>query len=61
MANRSTKKTDLLKEDVASMIRDTMQDYDRPTIAEDLAADIIVVVRERVLREIQSYARKNIR
>jgi hypothetical protein len=29
--------------------------------AEELAHDIIVVVRERTLREIESYARENIR
>lgn len=45
----------LLQEDVTAMIADN--DTDSPT----LAHDIIVVVRERVLREIQSYARENIR
>lgn len=53
---------DLLQEDVAAMIRDRVSSHDRPeTIADELAHDIIVVVRERVLRQIESYARENIR
>lgn len=51
----------LLCKDVASMIRDTRQDYDAPDSPEQLAHDVIVIVRERVLREIESYARQSIR
>jgi len=50
----------LLQEDVAQMIRDREKHY---TPAEDmeLARDIIVVVRERILREISSLVRENLR
>lgn len=51
----------LLREDVAAMIRDTRQDYDRPESAEELAKDIITMVRERTLREIQNYTRNNLK
>lgn len=67
--NRSTRRSrrndadSLLKNDVAAMIRDA-----RETGAvgvgvgdEELAHDIVTVVRERVLREIESLARENIR
>ena len=49
----------LLQADVAAMIGDAelLDKGDR----ERLAHDIIVVVRERVLRELASYARENIR
>lgn len=56
---RSTRKTNqanLLREDVASMLRDRGEDS-----ADSLAQDVIVVVRERVLAELSSYARENIR
>ena len=46
----------ILQEDVAAMILDRGADS-----ATDLARDIITVVRERVLQEIGTYARQNIR
>lgn len=58
---RRASQSNLLQADVAAMIRDTAQEYDRPGSAEELAHDIIVVVRERVLREIGTYARENVR
>jgi hypothetical protein len=51
--------SDLLLKDVAAMISETERVIGRE--AEELAHDIIVVVRERTLREIESYARENIR
>jgi hypothetical protein len=51
------RRADLLKDDVAAMIRES-----RGVIHEgELAANIITVVRERVLQEVQTYARENIR
>lgn len=49
----------ILRDDVASMIgdADTLYEDDR----RQLAHEIITVVRERVLREIESYARENVR
>lgn len=44
------------------MIREHPNDLSYGTEAsEELAHDIIVVVRERVLQEIESYARENVR
>lgn len=58
---RKTTEDAMLRKDVANMIRDTAQEYDAPDSPEELAHDIIVVVRERVLREIETYARENVR
>lgn len=56
---RRTHDDRLLQQDVAAMISETDRVVGRE--AEELAHDIIVVVRERVLREIAGYARENIR
>jgi hypothetical protein len=55
-------KSRLLCDDVAAMIRETERRWpsDSGTIY-GLAQDVIVVVRERVLQEIESYARENVR
>lgn len=51
----------MLQEDVAAMIRDGLKcDCDQVPSGE-LAWAVITVIRERVLREIESYARENIR
>jgi hypothetical protein len=49
----------LLQGDVAAMISESERIIGRE--AEELAHDIIVVVRERVLTELSTYARENIR
>lgn len=52
----------LLRQDVAAMIREYPNEVSADQeAAEELAGDIVTVVRERVLREIESYARENIR
>lgn len=51
----------LLREDVASMITDWALDHPDKVSAAEVAKDIVTVVRERVLQEIESYARQNIR
>lgn len=52
----------LLQRDVAAMLRDYPDDLSYGTEASmELAHDLIVVIRERVLRELESYARENIR
>jgi hypothetical protein len=57
---RKASESRMLQEDVAAMVNDhKMGRRDGSTL--DLAHDIIVVVRERVLRELESYARENIR
>lgn len=56
---RPGQRVDLLQEDVAAMISESQRIIGRE--AEELAHDIIVVVRERVLRQLASYARENIR
>lgn len=59
---RSTRKalqSKLLQDDVSAMISDSRRIIGRE--ADELARDIIVVVRERVLAELSSYARENIR
>jgi hypothetical protein len=53
------KGSDLLQHDVAAMIGDADTLY--PEDREELARQIIVVVRERVLMEIESYARTHVR
>jgi len=54
----------MLKEDVGQLVREYVMRPPGPINSvkhtEELAHDIIVVVRERVLREIESYARENI-
>lgn len=53
---------DLLNQDVAAMIQERVNSLPvRNDAAEELAGDIIVVVRERVLRDIASYSRENTR
>lgn len=59
MAAKTKKPTNFLREDVARMIAEDLDVM--PHMLDNLADAIIVVVRERVLREIQSYARQNIR
>lgn len=49
----------LLQRDVAAMITETGRFLEHES--DELARDIIVVVRERVLKEIESYAREQIR
>lgn len=60
---RRATESDLLAKDVAAMIRDNRDNIGGwvSTSDEELARDIIVVVRERVLRELETYARENIR
>lgn len=60
---RTRARRDLLKEDVTEMIRERFATATpiRKDAAEELAHDLIVVIRERFLREIESYARENIR
>jgi hypothetical protein len=48
-----------LRDDVAAMIEDHEILDDGSTLA--LAQQIVTVVRERVLQEVQSYARENVR
>jgi len=56
---RRASESDLLQKDVAAMISESERIIGLE--ADELAHDIIVVVRERVLREIESYARENVR
>ncbi len=56
---RKATESDLLRNDVSAMISETGRVIGRE--ADELAHDIIVVVRERVLRELEAYARENIR
>jgi hypothetical protein len=54
----------MLQEDIAALIRDAVvSPYHQPSKEDalDLAQQITTMVRERVLREIESYARENIR
>jgi len=55
----------LLQEDVAAMILDstdaTCTTEEQARAMRVLAKDVITVVRERVLREVQQYARENVR
>lgn len=46
----------MLEEDVAAMITDTKRGYNSDT-PQELAHDIVTVVRERVLQEIESVTR----
>lgn len=57
--SRRADKGKVLQQDVAALIQDTQRIIG--VEADELAHDIIIVVRERVLREIESYARENIR
>lgn len=56
---QTRRRRDLLQHDVAAMILDALQEGDADR--DKLAHDIIVVVRERVLRELSTYARETIR
>lgn len=56
---RKAAESDLLQKDVAAMIGDADTLYEEER--QQLAHDIIVVVRERVLNELATYARENIR
>jgi hypothetical protein len=56
---RKANESRMLQEDVAAMVRD--HKIGRHGTEMEVAHDIIVVVRERVLRELESYARENIR
>jgi hypothetical protein len=59
---RRTDTDGLLLRDVAAMLRDYPHEISADQgAAEELAHDLIVVIRERVLREIAGYARENIR
>lgn len=60
---RKASESRLLQEDVAAMVRDQREGRNMHQNSTDLelAHDIVLVVRERVLQEIQSYARENIR
>lgn len=51
----------VLQRDIASMVREAKTLRATESECLQLAHDIIVVVRERVLREIETYARQNIR
>lgn len=50
-----------LQADIAAMLRDAKKCDCNNWDIKDLAHDLIVVIRERVLQEIQSYARHFIR
>jgi hypothetical protein len=56
---RRTDRDEPLAADVAQMISNRC--HNGEATMPELAHDIIVVVRERVLREIESYARENVR
>lgn len=56
-ASRKTSGGRLLHQDVTDMIKERQGEQ----TPEELAHSIIVVVRERVLRELASYARENVR
>lgn len=58
-STHSASESKLLQEDVAAMIADTGRVVGLES--DQLARAIITVVRERVLRELSSYARENIR
>lgn len=57
-SNRSAATDRVLEADVTAMLREAR----RAGIDDvELAHDLVVVIRERVLREIETYARRNIR
>lgn len=63
MAHKQAHTDRMLREDVAKMIQDARDNIGMwdDISDEELAKGIITVVRERVLREISTYARENIR
>lgn len=51
----------LLEQDVAAMLRERMEGIETGQPYSELAHELIVVIRHRVLQEIATYARENIR
>jgi hypothetical protein len=58
-ASRRAAEYRALCEDVAGMLKDTERIIGKE--ADELARDIVTVIRERVLREVTAIARENIR
>lgn len=60
-SNRPAATDRVLETDVSAMLRERHATICRDRDYDELAHDLVVVIRERVLQEIQSYARRNIR